>query len=661
MLKHVTDKIKNLEAQRKNCKTDKELMEILVDIVWEVRRFDAGYALEVAKEGLKIAEKRGDQFNMARFHNMVATALHLSGAYNDALKHGKLALSISEQLKHKGNIVVFSMNLGNIYQLLEDIQRSIDCHYGALRMLLSMPMNNWVKNILVNCYNNLMFCYAAIEEQEKALEYGQKSYATIDDDVDVIIQSVTLVNMGAIYEQIGQYDKCITYVNRALKICTQNGDQLTEHGALVNLINAYQKKACFEEALSVLFKMLDLVKQLKQTYLYESTYEEAAQLFQLYIPDEEIWKQHNTEYDTVKELLETILVFAEKNKAEKVKCNTYDAFAKYYASQEQWELAYQYKEAYAKSLLVLQEQKIEAVKKQHNTRQQLKEKEVELVQQTKLLKIERLANERLEALNSKIQEQNNVMTQKADKLQSIVKEMENFAFITSHDLKEPLRSISSFLSLLKYRYEKQLDNRANEYIDFAMNGAKRLTKLIEDLLIFSRLGNEEVKLERYNLGKLIEASWNSLDRKETDLKAQITYPSNLPELYIQPALMQQLLVNLFANALKFRGAEQPLVQIHCKKKIVEGQITHWVLSVSDNGIGISKEYQTKVFEMFKRLHTIDRYEGTGIGLAICKKIMDLHQGRIWLESEVGKGTTFFMELPHQRENKAIVNQLMTHV
>jgi len=218
-------------------------------------------------------------------------------------------------------------------------------------------------------------------------------------------------------------------------------------------------------------------------------------------------------------------------------------------------------------------------------------------------------------------------------------ELEQFAYITSHDLREPLRMITSFLQLLERRYQDQLDADANEFIGYAVDGAKRLDAMIQDILIYSKITNKERNLNHININNVLEQTYLNLKAAIDENDAHITN-DHLPTLKIDEQLMVQLFQNLISNAIKYRRDESPKIHISAKK---EDEL--WVFSVKDNGIGISEKHLEKIFTIFQRLHSHEEYEGTGIGLAIAQKIVHQHNGEIWAESKNGKGTTFYFTIP----------------
>ncbi|MBK3562216.1 ATP-binding protein [Streptomyces sp. MBT62] len=227
-------------------------------------------------------------------------------------------------------------------------------------------------------------------------------------------------------------------------------------------------------------------------------------------------------------------------------------------------------------------------------------------------------------------------------------ELEQFAYVASHDLQEPLRKVASFCQLLEKRYGDKLDERGLQYIDFAVDGAKRMQVLINDLLTFSRVGRLDDTREKVGLGQALDKALRNLAAAVEESEARIDLPETLPETVGDPTLLTMLWQNLVGNALKFRDPDRaPHVSVTCETDPETPGM--WRLSVTDNGIGIPEEFTDKVFVIFQRLHSRDAYGGTGIGLALCKKIVEHHGGRIWIDSTVGEGTRLCFTLPSAEE------------
>jgi signal transduction histidine kinase len=221
-------------------------------------------------------------------------------------------------------------------------------------------------------------------------------------------------------------------------------------------------------------------------------------------------------------------------------------------------------------------------------------------------------------------------------------ELEQFAYVASHDLREPLRMISSFVDLLARRYGDRLDKDGLEFIAFARDGASRMDRLVLDLLDYSRIGRICKPMQPTDLGQVLDRAVHALALKIEETGAEIVSPAApLPTVIGAPDELARLFQNLIDNALKYREPSRPI-------RVTVAATHHgadWTISIGDNGIGIDPQYFDRIFGIFQRLHTRESFEGTGIGLAICKKIVERHDGRIWIESSPGEGSTFFFTLP----------------
>jgi PAS domain S-box-containing protein len=221
------------------------------------------------------------------------------------------------------------------------------------------------------------------------------------------------------------------------------------------------------------------------------------------------------------------------------------------------------------------------------------------------------------------------------------RDLEQFAYVASHDLQEPLRMVGSYTQLLSQRYHGQIDAEADEYLGYAHDGVIRMRELIDDLLAFARVGTKAEPFVRIRADEVVD---QALDNHEAAIATQNGHADHgpLPEILGDRTQLVQLFQNLMGNALKFRGTAAPVVRVEAARSGGE-----WIFSVRDNGIGIPPEYQDKIFGMFQRLHGRGEYPGTGIGLAICKRVVERHGGRIWVEStgKAGEGTRFCFTVP----------------
>jgi light-regulated signal transduction histidine kinase (bacteriophytochrome) len=236
-----------------------------------------------------------------------------------------------------------------------------------------------------------------------------------------------------------------------------------------------------------------------------------------------------------------------------------------------------------------------------------------------------IANRQLQQLNQELTRSNH--------------ELEQFAYIASHDLREPLRMVTSFTQLLAKRYSGQLDAEADQIINFAVDGAERMEVLIDGLLTYCRLGSQAETFQSVNCEEILDQVLANLQLTIAETNTQIIRIS-LPTVFGEAAQLVQLFQNLIANGIKYRGQATPIIEIGAREQEQE-----WLFWVKDNGIGIDPQYGDRIFQIFQRLHTRQEYPGTGIGLAICHKIVEHHDGRIWVESNLQQGATFYFTLP----------------
>jgi PAS domain S-box len=287
-----------------------------------------------------------------------------------------------------------------------------------------------------------------------------------------------------------------------------------------------------------------------------------------------------------------------------------------------------------------------------------KQKEAKELLDTKKLRVEELnqniallenSNEELSAYISKLKDsaesQKNIYEEQLEKLTDNLnrsnEEFQQFAYVTSHDLQEPLRTIASFTQLLAKRHKNKIDEDSDEFMEYIVDASTRMQGMIKDLLQYSRVVSRGKVFKQTNAEEIVEYAISSLKTQIEDNDAEITY-DKLPTVNVDSSQLLQLLQNLVENSIKFRQfTVQPKIHISCSK-----QGNEYVFSVADNGIGIEEQYFSRIFTIFQRLHTKEEYEGTGIGLAVAKRIVERHNGHIWVESEPDIGSTFYFTIPN---------------
>jgi hypothetical protein len=243
------------------------------------------------------------------------------------------------------------------------------------------------------------------------------------------------------------------------------------------------------------------------------------------------------------------------------------------------------------------------------------------------------------------------LARKMEELARSNADLEQFAYVASHDLQEPLRMVTAYTQLLAERYRGKLDENADKFIGYASEGAQRMQILIQDLLAFSRVGRGDVASESVDCNAVMAEVLQTLTAAVEQSGAMVSY-SGLPVVWAQATQMTQVFQNLVANAIKFRGKDPPEISVTAENKEEK-----WVFSVRDNGIGIAPEHAQNIFVVFQRLHARTEYPGNGIGLAICKKVIEHNGGKIWVESQPGSGCCFKFTVPCQATDKRERTQL----
>lgn len=265
-------------------------------------------------------------------------------------------------------------------------------------------------------------------------------------------------------------------------------------------------------------------------------------------------------------------------------------------------------------------------------RQRLEERTEQLVK----------TNSELEGQIAKRKEAEAILKQTLADLTRSNEDLQQFAYVSSHDLQEPLRNVTSCLQLLEQKYKDKLDDDADQYIHYAVEGASRMKALILDLLAYSRIGTKGKPLQSVDCEQVLLQAVENLASAITEAAAEITHDP-LPSITADDTQLLQVFQNLIGNAVKFRRDVPARIHVSAEKNTNE-----WVFSVKDHGIGIKSQYLEKIFVIFQRLHKRSQYDGTGMGLAIVKKVVERHGGRVWVESQPGVGTTFYFAIPEKR-------------
>jgi signal transduction histidine kinase len=533
-------------------------------------------------------------------------------------------------------------------------------------------------------YNGLATVHGALSDFEKAIEYYLKALEIAEKIGKKTSISMSCRNIAVIYMKAQNYDLALKNVEHAYWVAQQSKDSasiahsLETHGKILNAMgNPSAAIAKHQEALNIMEKVgdkpftVELLIQIGESYVQLNQLDNAERYFKRSLDYEAFmnyYEHPNFHYKWGKLCLKTgrtelalaafnkSLDLAQKGQIKDLIQKDNAALAELYKQIKDFPKAFSCLEkasAYSDSLFnEANTRHITEAQFKYNTAQGEKQIQALQLKQSRFWFILALAIFllvtawliyflRAKAINNKILLQKNSEIQLQNRrLQDSNEILHQFAYASAHDLKEPLRSIGSFTSIIAKRYTHLLPPEAGEYMSFITGGVKRMENLLSGLLEYSTIISEEHTVTKaFNLERVLDDVVKNLHSKILEREAVVEYNNCDMSLFVSRLHLLQLFQNLVGNALKFTS-DAPKVSINCiyKKDVV-------VLSVKDNGIGIKQEHGDKIFKLFQRLSRAPQYEGTGIGLTICKNIVEKHNGKIWFESQEGQGTTFFIELP----------------
>lgn len=566
---------KILNNEPKNKKLLAKTYGLMSNIKLSLGENDDAYELQY--EALKISESIKDTTGLFFSSYQIGTIYFYQSNYKLALKHYKKALQYAEMEGDERHIYSGLGAIGSTYHRTGNIEQSVIYNLKSLKLAEDLDYEVGIAYAALNVGSD----YFALEKYDTSLLFLFQGLEIQRKQQDKSGQSSSLRMIGEAYRMMENWDKSILYANEALTIAENIEAAHRIMEGYETLARVYEGKGDFQKANDYLRKY----HVLKDTIVNEETVQkiEAVQTsYEVLQKERALLKKTNQlnktyTYILIGGIVILLLIF-------------YMTYSRFRSEKKNNEL--------------------------------LEEKNNQIHEQ----------NKQLRDKNKKIQKQN-------IKLEQSNEELRRFAFIASHDLKEPLRTIGSYSSLLKRRYKDKIDQDANEFLDFITGGVSRMYKLLNEVLDYSKIEEDELSTEIVDVNETVEYVIINLGN-QIEKKNAIVEAGELPKVKATHTHITQLFQNLITNGLKYNNTENPKISINC----ATDSNSH-VFSVSDNGIGIDMIYKDKIFDMFQRLHGKEEYEGTGVGLAICKKIVSQYGGDIWMNSEKGEGTTFYFSLP----------------
>ena len=618
---------------------------------------------------LELANEASIPEMQAKAHFQLGRNFEKNANYEKALEHLSLFLTFPNDIAEEKKHALALGYIARIYMALGEATESLRYRLLSLEKFESLKDTLGISR--VNAEIGRLRYYQ--KNYKEALEYYEKAkaYAETTNNLRAIYSCVA--GLGSVYEQLGNLEMALYHNNLSLELAKQRKYTKGVAYSLQNIGTNYSKMGDQTGAIELLQNSLDTFRQIKDLWGTSGSLNSLADVYA---------KIGN--YPKALEYLEESLQITFQTKSKTRRADTYEALANTLALAGQDQKAVNFYQQFIalrdsilteETLNMMSAQKSSYALSQQEKKIALLEKEKQI---TKLIngiligavafgllltliilsfnRSLKTANNKLENANIQLEEMNqqletvnhqleatNIQVQEQNKqLEEYNLELKNFTYAVSHDLKAPVRQVGSFSSLFLRRYKDQLDKNAKDYLHFITAAVNRMELLLKDLLNYATIGKHEEAVQNMEAKTVIDIAISNLTHSIEETAASISLPNKnlLPKIKGNQTQLIRLFQNIIGNALKYKSDQDPKIQIDIRPNGSKN-----IFSIKDNGLGIAPEYKEKIFEMFGRLHKWEEIEGSGIGLATCKKIVEKHGGEIWVESEVGKGSTFYFSLP----------------
>ncbi len=635
---------------------ERKQVDIINKIGYRFYMVDIEKTLEYGQKGLDLSEKIDYPMGKGMALNVLSIYHDVNGDIEKSLALDKQVLEIGESIKDDFLISVACTNMANKYDTKGEPQKAISLYQRAID--ISERTEDVSGQILG--FANLGLLYRRLNEVENTNLYFQKAKKILDQYPEKAMYCWFYSILGDWHFKNKDNDKAEQSYNRALTESTKRNDKRAIANLNLSLSKLYLATNLTERAEQSLRIAIETTKLIGDKSL---TLTAEIGLLEHYLETEQLGKANT--------LGNNLLAIAQEHKFTAFEMQIYRSLVQIHVKKENYKKGYELNQDYLrlKDSLFSEEKKIEVAEIEEKYQSKIREKEnvllrAEQAEQRNLLASQRKLGLALiaiifllsiiglliylaykaqksskEELEQKVIDRTKELSQSNKELEKSNEELERFAFIASHDLKEPLRSISGFTQLLQRKLPTNSSPSINECISYITKGTKQMHTLIEGVLDYSRVTQKSDEMVVVELNTVINEIKESLATTIDEKQAIIIVNNDLSRKKLNATKIYFLFKNLMENAIKFNQSEIPEVQIGCNE--VEGQLIYYV---SDNGIGIDQDYRDVIFEMFKRLHNRADYEGSGLGLSVCKKIVEELGGRIWIDSQKENGTTFYFTL-----------------
>lgn len=590
-------------------------------------------ARDCYNKGLNIARMAGDEMLFAVISNSAGILMQTLGDYEQALVHYNKALEIYSREKILPRQTMTMSNIGYLLERVGRYEQSIEVLEEALAIVKSAPKPSFRAISVLSA--NLGVAHESKGDYELALAFYQQSLEIKQRLSNPNPAIGMLANIFGVYSNMGKVELAEQYYQQAWQLAIEHQSVDWQQDLLGRYAGHLESIGRVGEATVLYEQSLNLAKQLQNR---EATIELLKKMADLRAASGDFQDAYflRKEFEQYQDSLHTLRIDEKIDDLEQrfelerqLESSKQELFSLKSESSNRKVQLYLSLAAIFLALvgIIAMFSRFKIKQKAH----------LALSQQHTLLE---LKNQEIQSQNSLLADQSESIRTQNRLLQQSNADLEQFAYAASHDLREPLRTIRSYMQLLEKRYAVKLDDSALEFIHFAADGAARMDELLQDLLKYSRIGRSGLQPSRLNLDQLLQKVLRNLDRQIKDTQAVVTV-SPLPEIDGYDAEILLLFQNLISNAIKFhRKGITPEINVS-----VSAMSSYYLFRISDNGIGIPAEFKDAIFTLFQRLHSRTEYEGTGIGLALCKKVVKSHMGEIWLDPAVTEGTTFCIQLP----------------
>ncbi len=665
---------------------------------------------------LDVAQHSNDLSHLYDLHYNLGSAFGDSEyeAYEKAVHHYILAYEIAQKLDENEKLSNSLYGIANSHQRLNNYQKALEFYDKIAELEIGEESESEANPKKGHAFTQMSAIYQALGDYEKAYEYQMQALPTYDQVNDSLGMANAQYNLGSIFFYQNQFEQSLEHYQKAKVICDAINNDRFIYSCLAALGSVNEKLGNSEKSLQYNQHSLKLAEKLNyKTGIAYAKGNIAAnyrgqgnfKIAEAYLKESisikmelgDTWGAIGSEIDIARlyqmwgkpkltiTILKGTLSLAQQVDSKTRKPEIYQLMATAYNDLNNIEQAYYYTLEYIslKDSLISEktleemgqskrryevqknEYQINMLKKENELLG--KDKELQKLQiyifaitviafimflwwYKSKLKYQNSVNKLLEEKNDLLNDKNDEIEVKNKQLENSNEDLQQFAYVASHDLKEPLRMINSYTTLLNKRYNEMYDDSGKEFMHYIIDAVKRMETLLDDLLDFSRVGKQAPPDNYISVEDIMVYVEANLRHRLQTLNATLVVKNeNLPSVKAHRTQLMQLLQNLVSNGVKFKGEKDPVVTVDCHKKD-----NQYIISVKDNGIGISKENLEKVFEMFRRLHSRSEYEGTGIGLATCKRIVSTWGGDIWVESTEGEGSTFFFSIPESSSKPPVV-------